>query len=142
MDFRQLAFIFFVCSLNQSLHASCLPPPSYQVTFEVLSCEEIDLNSLRPPSNWQGLSSYQGVILHINILSEEKAKRGKGYNHSAVEQLPKKTRVFYQTTETEPCTELNSGSKRKGIRTWACCDGDPNSPCLLDMSDYVYGLKK
>lgn len=143
MTLRQL---FFVCSmlffLNQALHASCLPPPSYQVTFEILSCEEVDLNSLRPPPNWQGLLSYQGVILHINILSAEKTKRGNSYHNLAVEPLPKKTRVFYQTTEKEPCTSLSSGTKRKGIRTWACCDGDPNSPCLLDMSDYVYDLKK
>jgi hypothetical protein len=108
----------------------------------VLSCEEVNLNNLQPPPNWQGLISYQGVILQINSLSEKKTNNRKVYNNSTVDHLPKKTRVFYQTTEKQPCTSLNAGTQRKGIRTSACCDGDPNSPCLLNMSDYVYDLKK
>jgi hypothetical protein len=142
MTLRQLAFVCLMfVFLNQALHASCLAPPSYQETFEVLSCEEVNLNNLQSPPNWQGLLSYQGVILQINSLSEKKTSSRKGYNNSTVERLPKRTRVFYQTKEKQPCTSLNAGTKRKGIRTWACCDGDPNPPCLLDMSDYVYDLK-
>jgi hypothetical protein len=135
MNLRQFVFtIIGYWILTQSILASCLPPPVFQETFEILSCEVVNLNKLQPPPNWQGLSSYQGVILHIAILSNAKK------NSQKADSLPMKTQVFYQTTANQACVAFKQGTKRKGIRTAACCDGDPNSPCLLGFSEYVYGI--
>ena len=137
MNFR-LITIFALIFLSQNLQASCLLPPSYSKKFEILACEEVNLNALHPPVNWQGLLSYQGVILQIKILSTIPIHN----NHALVaEHLPNNAQVFYQTTAKEPCTLLKPGTQKKAISTAACCDGDPNAPCLLGFSEYIYDLK-
>jgi hypothetical protein len=139
MTVQRFILIFVVCLLNQELQASCLPSPSYQETFTVLSCAEVNLNSLYTPPNWQGLASYQGVILDINTVSKARMPKRKTYN-STQANLPKQQRVFYYTTEKQPCASLSLATKLTGIMAAACCDGDPNAPCLLGFSEYIYDL--
>jgi len=145
MAFRKLGIAFFTYGsflLSSPIaHASCLASAAQQVTFELLSCETVDLGKLHPPSNWKNLSSYQGVVLEVDILPNDKNKSPSD-KRALIPQAVGRTRVFLADKEKNACHAWKPGVKRTGTLSWACCDGDPNAPCLLGFAEYVYDLKE
>ncbi len=144
MIFRQMVLGFSACAtlllMDQGLCARCLESSSHQTTFEVLSCEDVNINDPKIG----GLRFYQGVILKVNLLSQERLKsQGQPqYDWLSSEPLPKKMEVFYGTRDKKACSSLAPGTKKKGRMSRACCDGAWDPPCLLGLSVFTYDLKK
>ncbi len=126
--------------MTSDLLARCLESSSHQTTFEILSCESVNINDPKIG----GLRFYQGVVLKVNILSQErfKSQGQRQYDWLSSELLPKTMEVFYGTKDKTTCTSLKPGMKRKGKMSQACCDGAWDPPCLLGLSIFTYDLKK
>jgi hypothetical protein len=103
--------IGLLLALPVPAHASCRAMASKQVVVTVDACTTVDTTKI-------ATKGYDGVLLE-----------------GAIDGDPAK--VFVPASEKLTCGKVKPKTKVAGKLDWACCDGDPNPPCLLGTSQYL-----
>lgn len=103
-------------------HASCERQASEPLTLVVTKCTTVDTatKALAPYAK-----DYAGVMLEGTV--------GTG--------KPRTTKVWVPASEKLTCAEAKPTATVTGTVDVACCDGDPNAPCLLQTSSILTKAK-
>ena len=91
--------------------ASCRAMKSKSVVVAVDACTTVDTSKIKT-------AGYDGVVLDGSIDGDP-------------------VKVFVPASEKLTCGKVKPKVKVAGKLDWACCDGDPNPPCLLGTSQYL-----
>lgn len=110
-----LRAIAILALLAPPVHASCAYAPPKQVAMVVHACTTVDTAKLKAPS-------YGGLLL-------EGTRDGLG------------ARVWVPASEKLTCLAFKPKAEIHGKLALACCDGDPNPPCLLGTGEILTAIK-
>lgn len=129
MNYALVALTTIAFAQSSAASASCSRVEPAHVQIEVTSCKKVDAAALtKDKANYR--SDYEGQLVKGSITFAAASKRRK-----------KQTNVtaFVDLKEAKNCKAL--GLKLIATLNQACCDGDPNPPCLLGTSDYLTGIE-
>ena len=77
-------------------------------------------------------------------VREEYAKEAReiaeAYRGALIETLKAGERFFYPSQEENVCAGFPKGSMIDVTVDFACCDGDPNPPCLLGFAEFFLSV--
>lgn len=105
--------------------AACVYVPEMQMQLTVQSCEAID------PRTHPRLASYIGN----GQSSEREARIERSYTGALI--TASGGTYFLSDDSLSACDSLTRGARLDARIGTACCDGDPNSPCILGTSKYI-----
>lgn len=116
-SFKLLAPAFAVLLASGVARASCAPTEPQSVQFKVDGCKSVDTSKIKESTGYAGLI----------VTGKDQATKAE-------------INAWVSENEGRTCEKLR---KRvvAGTLTQACCDGDPNPPCLLAMSARLKDVK-
>jgi hypothetical protein len=101
-----------------AVDASCSRTPTATVKLDITSCKAVDTSTI----DAQYQASYTGVLVTGNT--------GK-----------KTITAFVHESQKLDCKTLKPKAQISASMDHACCDGDPNAPCLVDTSAILTKIK-
>ena len=110
-----------LCSYS---YADCFGPEDKTIKTNVLSCRNV--NPVKEIKNLSSLNNSERIIKEYNG-HELNTSFGKIFVHS-----------YFNLT----CSDFNKEKESKITIRYACCDGDPNVPCLLGYSELLIKYEK
>jgi len=116
--------VMSLCVRASESHASCAPMPAQQVTLVVDTCTAVDTSTARLASR---AKQYAGIVLDGTL--------------TAGTSKPSATRVWVPASEKLTCAQVVPASTITATLSFACCDGDPNAPCMIDTSSILTKVK-
>ena len=125
MKFAAPSVSILVFAFSCTARASCAHVEPARVQIEVTSCEKVDAAAVTKdsPSDRTG---YEGHVVKGSVTFAAASKKRK---------KQKTLTAFVDVKEAKNCKAL--GLKIMATLNQACCDGDPNPPCLLGTSEYL-----
>lgn len=125
--------------------ADCVASPEQTVSIKVLSCiyhdpaggnslvkERVNQMSMTDEQKNAILKSYAGVI--VSTSGEFKDPRCES---GEIACLRPRIDYFYPTEDRNACSQFPKDQTVQVPVTKACCDGDPNPPCLMGFSHII-----
>lgn len=127
MKFSRANFLLCMASIlwSQTSLAACLYVPEQQLQLTVQSCETID------PRVHPRLSGYIGN----GQSSDWEARIERSYSGALITAAD--GTYFLSDDTLSACDSISRGARLDAKVGTACCDGDPNSPCILGTSKYI-----
>lgn len=103
-------------TVMRDAHASCAYREPHAFKARIKSCQVVDTSAVKIK---RSAERYGGLILSVD----------DGQNAD--------TKVWIPEREGASCNALRAKSELRGTISFACCDGDPNPPCLLGTSNIL-----
>jgi len=127
---KYVSVIFLITMLwSQVSMAACSYVPIEQLRISVQSCQLIE------PRNHPKFDYYFGYI-----TNSRQAKRFESSYTGALISTASTT-YFRRDSSLSTCDTLNRDDLINVSVGTACCDGDPNAPCVLGTSKYITQLE-
>ena len=109
--------LLLVSTRAHNSEASCAYVAPQAAKLVVDKCTAVDTTKLKAPAKGAG---YAGLLLEGTLTS------GK--------DKPTTAKVWVPASENLTCAKIETRSTVSGTLSFACCDGDPNPPCMIETS--------
>ncbi len=135
-----MKILILVVSLPVAVYGSCVLPPPRETTIPIRNC------TLVKPHKHPEITAFAKRYVESfhwstrEYYTKEAQEIVNSYRGALIETRNEDNSVathFYPNEDDNVCTRFRKGANVKVVLRSACCDGDPNPPCLLGISSYV-----
>lgn len=132
---------------STNAEADCLFSEEQNVSITVLSCfyhdpagenslvrEHVSRMSMTDEQKNAILERYAGIIVSVSgEFTDPKCESGE------IDCLRPRVDYFYPTQDRDACNQFPKDEAVSVAVIKACCDGDPNPPCMMGFSNLIKG---